>query len=129
MRRRGDLLPHFSVDTLAGSRFSYSTIWQQRNLVLLLVSRTADGHTPPISEITSRQADFDAANTTCVVTADVVDGLPSPGVVVADRWGEIVHVAPAGPGEILPSPPSIDELLDWVRFTQMKCPECEGETK
>ena len=126
MLRRGELLPHFTVNTLDGARFSYSTIWQQRTLVLLLVSRNADGHAPYTSEIPGRQAAFDAASTTCVVTADPVDGLPSPGVLIADRWGEIVHVATAGREGTLPS---VDELLEWVHFTEMKCPECEGETK
>lgn len=125
MLRRGELLPHFTVNTLDGACFSYSTIWQQRNLVLLLVP-SKDGYTRYTSEIPGRRAEFDAARTTCVVTADPVDELPSPGIVIADRWGEIVHVATAGREGTLPS---VDELLEWVHFTEMKCPECEGETK
>jgi hypothetical protein len=44
--------------------------------------------------------------------------------VVADRWGEIKLVAGATSVAELPS---ADELVEWVRFVQCACPECEGE--
>jgi hypothetical protein len=63
-------------------------------------------------------------HTECVITRDVVAGAPSPGIVVADRWGEIVHVARGSQGTPLPEP---DELLEWIDYVQHQCPECQGE--
>jgi hypothetical protein len=37
MLQRGDSVPHFEVKTVEGQRFSYSTIWQRRHLVLLAI--------------------------------------------------------------------------------------------
>jgi hypothetical protein len=33
--------PHFDVRTTSGERFSYSAIWQRKNLVLIRLSATA----------------------------------------------------------------------------------------
>jgi hypothetical protein len=60
------------------------------------------------------------------VTADRVPGIQSPAVVVADRWGEIVHVATTSRVDDLTSP---EELLEWVDYLHRRCPECEGEAK
>ena len=61
-----------------------------------------------------------------IVTRDPVEGLPCPGIVVADRWGEIAHVVHSSQVEDLPP---ADELIEWVRYLQYRCPECEGEAK
>ncbi|HWP99004.1 MAG TPA: hypothetical protein VNK92_00915 [Vicinamibacterales bacterium] len=122
--RPRDLLPHFEVATLDGRRARYGEIWQRRNLVLVLLdgaeTREAQRYARRLAE---RAADFAAADTALVCTADPIAGLPSPGVIVADRWGEIVHVA-AAPAGRLDELPQVDELLDWVRFVRMQCPEC-----
>jgi hypothetical protein len=60
------------------------------------------------------------------VTRDPVEGLPCPGVVVADQWGEIAHVVHSSQVEDLPP---ADELIEWVRYLQYRYPEYEGETK
>jgi hypothetical protein len=65
-------------------------------------------------------------DTEWIVTRDAVEGLPCPGVVVADQWGEIAHVVRSLQVEDLPAP---DELIEWVRYLQYRCPECEGEAK
>lgn len=44
-------------------------------------------------------------------------------VVVADRWGEILHIASQSAAD-LSRLPSVDELLSWVQFARMQCPEC-----
>src|SRR5688572_11921911 len=36
----GDLLPHFEVTDLYGKRVDYSSIWQRKNLVLVMLSDT-----------------------------------------------------------------------------------------
>jgi hypothetical protein len=45
------------------------------------------------------------------------------GVVIADEWGEVHFMADAGAGHDLPSP---EEVVEWVRFLAIQCPECEG---
>jgi hypothetical protein len=46
--------------------------------------------------------------------------------VVADRWGEIVHIAAPSGIAGLPDP---GELLEWLDYVEHRCPECEGETR
>jgi len=60
-----------------------------------------------------------------LVTRDVIAGLPAPSVVIGDRWGEVHHVATADSS--LAALPAPAELLEWLHYVQMRCPECEGE--
>jgi hypothetical protein len=127
MLQRGDSIPHFEVKRFGGERFGYSTIWQRRNLVLLAIP-AAESEAPGayISLLMALRSEFSAKEAECVVTGDRVPGIQSPAVVVADRWGEIVHVATAAQVDDLTSP---EELLDWVDYLERRCPECEGEAK
>lgn len=120
----GDLVPHFEVKTSSGDLFSYSTIWQRRNLVLVALPAESDDRYP--SELGARKAEFQERVCACVITRDRVPGVPTPGVVVADRWGEIVHVA--APPDVAGLPTS-SELLEWLNYVERRCPECEGEVK
>jgi peroxiredoxin len=52
-------------------------------------------------------------------------GTAGAAVVVADPWGEVRHRHDAGSAHDLPGPA---ELVDWVRFVAIQCPECEGES-
>ena len=127
MLQRGDSVPHVEVTTVGGEPFSYSTIWQRKNLVLLCLpaaeSQCSDTY---LSELAARKSAFAAKDAACVVTRDPVAEIASPGIVVADRWGEIVHIAQATPVDALPSP---EDLLDWLDYLEKRCPECEGEAK
>jgi peroxiredoxin len=49
-------------------------------------------------------------------------GLTGAAVVIADEWGEIYFVAQSGTGHQLPLP---EEIVSWVRFIAIQCPECE----
>ena len=125
MLDRGDAVPHFEVRTLGGDVFGYSTIWQQKNLVLLTLSPDAsDGSY--VSELSSLSSEFNDRECVCVITRDSVAGLPAPAALVADRWGEIVHVVAASDVANLPTPA---ELVEWVEYLEIRCPECEGEVK
>ncbi|HEY7186485.1 MAG TPA: hypothetical protein VH436_08050 [Vicinamibacterales bacterium] len=120
---RLDAVPHFDVTTLDGRRIRYQDIWQRRNLVLAVVSAAdRDGAARYASELQARERDFDREETTVVVTADAVTGLPAPAVVVADRWGEIFHLEAASGSTSNLS--DVDELLSWVHFVEIQCPEC-----
>ena len=95
---------------------------------MLVALPTAESEAPGtyVSQLVGLRSEFTAKDAECVVTADRVPGIPSPAVVVADRWGEIVHVATASQVDDLTSP---EELLDWVDYLDRRCPECEGEAK
>ncbi len=126
MLQRGDSVPHFDVTTVRGERFSYSTIWQRKNLVLVSLPAAESQSSTYISELVARKLEFGAKHAECVVTRDQIVGITSPGIVVADRWGEIVHVSHATHVEDLTSP---QDLLDWLDHLEKRCPECEGEAK
>ena len=123
MLRRGDAIPHFTVRTRSGHAVEYRSIWQQRNLVLISLTHDARVTAEDGELIANAANDGDTA---WVVTHDAIAGLPQPGVVVADRWGEIVHISALSADAGLPD---VDDLREWVQFTQMRCPECEGEAR
>ena len=127
MLQRGDSVPHFAVKSVGNEPVSYSTIWQRRNLVLVTLPHVACGAGKGyISELTALIPALNAQNAECVITRDCVPGTFRPGVLVADRWGEIVYIAAIPDIAGAPSP---EDLLDWVSYVQTRCPECEGETK
>jgi len=123
MLQRGDDVPHFDVRTVGGDVFAYGTIWQRRHLVLIVLPES-DADDSYIGALASRAAEFRDRETECVITRDAVPGLPAPAVLVADRWGEVVHVAAASDTSGLPT---AQELLEWVDHVRQRCPECEGE--
>ena len=123
MLKRGDSVPHFALRTVGGQPINYSTIWQRKNLILVTLPH-ADAEYA--SQLTARLPEFKDRNTECVVTREAMPQIPAPGVVVADRWGEIVFSATADRVSGLPPP---EDLLDWIDYIQNRCPECEGEAK
>jgi hypothetical protein len=122
---RGDEIPHFEVRTLDGDVFNYGAIWQRQNLVLVtLPDASADDDYP--SSLAARRTEFLEHHAACIITRDRVPGVPTPGALVADRWGEIVHVATAADVAALPT---ASDLLDWLDYVKRRCPECEGEAR
>ena len=127
MLQRGDLVPHVTIRTLDGETVAYSTIWQHRSLVLIaLPDADSDAARRYVDHVSGRLQEFRDAATACLITRDPIAGLPSPGVVVADQWGEIALVAAAADAGGLPS---ADELLEWIDYVRRQCPECQGETR
>lgn len=47
-----------------------------------------------------------------------------PALVIADQWGEIHHVEEAGSDHRFPA---TEEVVDWVQYLAIQCPECQGE--
>jgi hypothetical protein len=105
---------------------AYSTLWQHRHVVLATLDRDSDDAQAYASAIATRRTAFDEQNTVGVVTFEPVSGLDAPGVLVADKWGEIAFVATAPTASALPS---VDDLLEWSDYLQRRCPECEGEAR
>ena len=127
MLHTGELVPHFTVRTIDGDAVEYSAIWQHRNMVLVtLPPEEADPGRDYADAVVARRSELGHENAVGIVTHDAVPGVPSPGVLVADRWGEIAFIAGADrPADL----PSIDELMQWLHYVQIRCAECEGEAK
>ena len=51
--------------------------------------------------------------------------LEGGGMVIADQWGEVFFVEAGGVGEH--GRPAADEVVEWLRFVAIQCPECQGE--
>ncbi len=50
--------------------------------------------------------------------------LDPPAVVIADQWAVVRHAESAGPEHhFLP----VEEVVEWLRYIAIECPECEGE--
>src|SRR5262245_29886000 len=117
-------VPHFEVTTVDGGRVCYRDIWQHRNLVLVIVApdqRSAAARYA--QQLAARQLYFHDAEPSVIVSTDSVSGLTPPRIVIADRWGEILQSASA-PGGDASQLPSVEEVLSWVGFAQIQCPEC-----
>ena len=125
MVQRGDLLATFAVNTIDGAAFDYDTVWQRRNL--LLVSLPRDGLRGAANtyarDLSQRREQIMAHEAVCVITFDAVARVPCPAVVVADRWSEVYFVSAPATVEELPTP---DEIIEWLRFVDHECPECQG---
>ena len=123
----GDRVPHVAIATLDGGRVDYAAdVWQRKQLLLVsLASPGAPAAAAFVRALAARADDCAALDTACLVTGDEVPGVPRPGVLIADRWGEVQHVA-GGTVEELPQP---DALVAWLQFLAQQCPECEGESR
>jgi hypothetical protein len=117
-------VPHFEVTTVDSRRVRYQDIWQHRNLVLVIVApEQRSAAVRYAQQLAERQREFEDAETSVIVSTDSVRGFAPPRVVIADRWGEILQIASA-PGGDVSQLPSVDEVLSWVGFAQIQCPEC-----
>ena len=124
--RAHDLMAMFTASGADGTLFRYEDIWQRKNLLLVSLpddDPTAAAYATSLSVLKLNLAGYDAA---LLVTTTRLEGIPSPGVVVADRWGEVYYVRKADRASGLPSP---DELIEWLQFVRNECPECQGETR
>ena len=122
----GDLLPHFTATDLYGGRIDYSSIWQRKNLVLVMLPDAGSSSRSYAEQLMALARDAKKDDTAWLVTRDRIAGMPNPGAVIADRWGELVHITEAPDVAHLPAP---DDLVEWVTYVQHRCPECEGETR
>jgi peroxiredoxin len=122
----GDPVPHFDVTTVDGAAVRYATIWQRRNLVLVTLGHTTAASRPYADAMASRADEFASHAAACVITQDPIVGLPAPGVLVADRWGEVVYAMTGADIRELPSP---QDLIEWLEYVEQRCPECEGEAR
>ncbi len=117
-----------------GRSVKYRDVWQKMNLLLVTVPKLeGDIAVHRYLTILRSCAGELMANDTAVLVRSPelpgrkpVDQLSPPSVAVADRYGELVHVERASKVDELPRPRA---LLEWLRYVQTQCPECQGETK
>jgi len=117
------MVPHFDVITIDGRHVRYVDFWQRRNLVLVVIDPDQQGGSSYASLLQARLDEFAGAETVLVVTSARLPGIQAPSVIVADRWGEILHVARAERADAS-TLPTAEDLLAWVHFAQIQCPEC-----
>jgi peroxiredoxin len=51
-------------------------------------------------------------------------GSDGAAVLVADQWGALHLSRRVGPEHAFPA---VSEIVDWLRYLAVQCPECEGE--
>jgi hypothetical protein len=123
----GDTVPHCQVRTRQGKLFSYSSIWQRKNLLLVTLATLDAGPTEDyIAELAARLQHVGDHDLEYVITRDLIPGISGWALLVADRWGEIVYTVEESDVADLPAP---QEVLEWLNYLNNRCPECEGETK
>lgn len=49
----------------------------------------------------------------------------APALVIADQWGEVHLRHRAGEGHRFPD---VAEIVEWLRFLAIQCPECQAES-
>jgi hypothetical protein len=125
--RTRDLMPIFTATNRGdGTLVDYRDIWQKKNLVLVVLPKddpTASAYAASLSALEAEAASYEAR---LIVTTTRIEGIPSPGVVIADRWGDVYHVKDASRSADLPEP---RDLLEWLQYVRNECPECQGETR
>lgn len=124
--RAHDLMPMFTASGADGTLFRYKDIWQRRNLVLVSLRDNDPTMAAYVTSLGALERDLATYDAVLIFTTTRIEGVPSPGVVVADRWGEVYYVQEADRASDLLSP---HELMDWLRFVRNECPECQGETR
>ncbi len=127
MLEAGNQVPHFTATALDGTRVDYKSIWQRRHLLLVCLPEADTADSRSYAAMLRQEAsDLAPDDVACVITRDAIAGIPRPGAVIADRWGELAFVAEAAAVSMLPP---ARELRDWIQYVQSKCPECEGEAR
>jgi hypothetical protein len=121
-----DLLPHFTVSTAAGQQIAYGSLWQRKALLLVCVPRQSQAVEAYGRRLSTAFSEMRFDDAECIVTTNAVPGLTCPSAIVADRWGEIFFLESVDAVEDLPA---VQELIEWLRYVQMHCPECEGEAR
>lgn len=122
-----DLIPTFTARNIVdGALVHYESVWQRKNLVLVTVPSEDPTAPSYMKSIIACMPSLASHDTAVIVTTSHIADVPSPGVLVADRWGEIYYIKGTSRAADLPGP---DELVEWVQYVQNECPECQGETR
>lgn len=121
-----DPMPMFTASQVDDGVVDYRDLWQRKQLVLVSLTEHDATRGPYVESLLAHAPALGQADTALVVTGDSIEGIPRPGVVVADRWGEVRFVASGRRAADLPDAAA---LAEWVSSVGMECPECQGETR
>ncbi len=152
--RRGAVLPGFMLPAIDGSSVSLESYRGRTNLVVVFAGDKMDESAVAVllEELVARREEFtlEAAQVLVAVTsrpaavpqrarwafpvlvddgADIhrkvgatdAAGRPAPAVFVTDRFREIYAAYLSGQGSALPG---AKEILEWLVFINIQCPEC-----
>ena len=78
--QRKDVVPHFVVRTVDGQIVRYADVWQKQFLVLVCVAGPDEVSADYVAAVRQQCAALDVS-TACLVTADIVPGVPRPGAL------------------------------------------------
>lgn len=118
MLQRGDQLPDFEAPTIEGAVFRYGDVWQQRNLIVFNTTVASPAVRTYVEGLRARVAALKPDNSTVVAVQNAA-ALPPASIVIGDRWGEIIFVAPIG--EDVSRWPAPDDLLEWLNMVRCRC--------
>lgn len=150
---RGEILPRFTLPALDGSAVFLESYRGRRNLAVVFAADVIDESpvTALLRELRWRVEDLtaEAAQVFVIVTSPSIAarrgprvfptlwddgghvhravgatdaaGRPAPAVFVTDRFREIFAAYLPGRG---PGLPGVKEILDWLVFINIQCPEC-----
>lgn len=150
--RRGTIFPHFELLAADGSPAGLEVYRGRCNLVVVFAGEEpGTGATAPLlEELAARQEELISEMTQVLIVSHVavasqidpetfpflidVDaqvhhrvgaadnaGCPTPAVFVTDRFREIYATYVSSEGSALPG---AEEIIDWLRFINIQCPEC-----
>ncbi len=124
----GQRLPMMTVESVDGGAPVPLRRSGRKATVLVTLHRECDACRAYLDALAHEQAGIDewdgrvAATFANEATADA--GIPAPAVLIADQWGELFVIEPAGNGHAFIEPA---EVLSWLRYLAVQCPECQGE--
>jgi len=124
----GQRLPMMSVEPVDGGAAVPLRRPGRTATVLVTVHRDCDACGAYRDALAHAQSGIDEWDGRVVVTYagdDIADaGIPAPAVLIADQWGELFVVEPAGDDHEFIAPA---EVVSWLRYLAVQCPECQGE--
>ncbi len=125
---KGQRLPMISVATVDGDATVPLRRAGRRATVLVTVHPECDACRAYLDALAREQAEieeWDGRLVTTYADAELADaGIPAPAVLIADQWGELFVVEPAGESHAFIEPA---EVVSWLRYLAVQCPECQGE--
>jgi hypothetical protein len=148
LMRKGDQLPAWTLDATGGEPAIPLRADDRRATVLVTVHAECtecatyldelEGHADEMRAWDGRVVAVTAGDSAAVpggdrgfvkLARDVASrleqrGVPRTGMVIADQWGEIFAVEAADDNH---SFPAVAEVVGWLRFLAIQCPECQGE--
>lgn len=123
MWSEGDRLPNVEAHTLDG-RAVHTGEFGQRQAVALIVIGPREAAVSPwrnwLDDLGALRPEFASLETVVAVSHDLVEGCEFPTALVADRWGEIMHLrrlVVAG-DRVEPSPA---DIVEWARNVHYRC--------